>query len=258
MVKSSRQEKKMTIFEKFADAFPFVSDEKKRWGRESRLLVELARESGAEIARVLDLGCGSGFHARHMAMEGFEVTGVDLSGKAIERGKILPGGDRVSWIKGDITEYNGSGFDLVLLVGNTLSLFEDRDSIEKIFRVAFSALVDGGAFLLHVIDFDHLRDNPVRIRREGNLDGKNLVLEKRITPVPGGAEIRIQVEFENDKSEPESETERIYKHDMDELTKLAENAGLIKISEYGSMQKTERAAGKTKDAVVVFRKIRQP
>ncbi len=36
----------MSIFERFAKAFPLVSDEGKRWDKEGPLITELARESG--------------------------------------------------------------------------------------------------------------------------------------------------------------------------------------------------------------------
>ena len=132
----------MSIFERFAKAFPLVSDEGKRWDKEGPLITELARESGEGNGRVLDLGCGSGFHARQIAMAGFEVVGVDISKEAIEEGRDLPGGDSVVWTVGDITQFNGTEFDLVLLIGNTLSLFDDEDSINKMFVTASNALVD--------------------------------------------------------------------------------------------------------------------
>ena len=69
----------MSIFEKFADAFPMVSNEAERWEREGALITELARTAGSGNGRVLDLGCGSGFHARQLALAGFDVTAVGVA-----------------------------------------------------------------------------------------------------------------------------------------------------------------------------------
>ncbi len=45
-----------------------------------------------EGCTVLDIGCGTGFLARHLALQGCLVTGLDFSGKMIERAKQdLPG-----------------------------------------------------------------------------------------------------------------------------------------------------------------------
>src|SRR5262245_2912650 len=39
----------------------------------------------ATDARMLDLGCGAGRHARALAAHGFDVTGLDLAGETILR-----------------------------------------------------------------------------------------------------------------------------------------------------------------------------
>ena len=51
---------------------------------------------------VLDLGCGTGFVARHLAPRVAQVDAVDVSEAMIAEGKKLPGGDhpRLQWIVG--------------------------------------------------------------------------------------------------------------------------------------------------------------
>ncbi len=107
----------MSIFERFAAAFPLVSNEDERWAREGPLITDLARTAGERKGRVLDLACGSGFHSRHLALEGFTVTGVDQSaaarreaggagrvlarpGREIQRSGMLPGVLRLAEVRG--------------------------------------------------------------------------------------------------------------------------------------------------------------
>ena len=47
----------------------------------------------AQVRRVLDIGCGTGHHARVMAEMGAEVLGIDPSQPMIERAQTLTGGD---------------------------------------------------------------------------------------------------------------------------------------------------------------------
>ena len=63
----------------------------------------LADLVGDESARVLDLGCGTGFVARPLAARFGRVDAVDLSLAMIEEGKRLSGGDRANlrWILGE-------------------------------------------------------------------------------------------------------------------------------------------------------------
>ena len=250
------------IFDRFAAAFPLVSDERERWKHEGPLLVKLAREAGGDAARVLDLACGSGFHARHLAGEGFRVTGIDASAGAIAAGRALAGGDRVEWREGDITQPlcgehdsgDAGAYDLALLVGNTLSLFSDEADVAAVFGAASAALAPGGVFIAHVIDFDRLRARPVRISREGELDGASVGFEKRIDPAPDGAVITISVSAPGPGGGNEQATQPLREWGARLLVAKALSAGLELIDEFGSLNGSPRESGVTKDVVLVFRK----
>ncbi|MHC5058204.1 MAG: class I SAM-dependent methyltransferase [Planctomycetota bacterium] len=249
----------MTIFDRFAAAFPLVSDERERWRHEGPLLVKLAREAGGPGARVLDLACGSGFHARHLAAEGFRVTGLDVSAGAIAAGRALPGGDLVEWREGDImrplVRGDKGAYELALLVGNTLSLLDDEADVAAAFGVASSALTPGGVLVAHVIDFARLRAHPVRISREGELEGGPVGFEKRIDPAPGGAVITISVTRQGpDGDRTERATQPLREWGARLLIEKAREAGLGLRDELGSLDGSPREPGVTKDVVLLFRK----
>jgi len=65
-------------------------------------------ESGkVPIGRALDLGCGTGTNAIYLAQKGFEVTGIDISGRAISlakrKARMAQLSDRVRLERGDVT-----------------------------------------------------------------------------------------------------------------------------------------------------------
>ncbi|MHC4253016.1 MAG: class I SAM-dependent methyltransferase [Planctomycetota bacterium] len=197
----------MSVFDRFAAAFPLVPNEDERWAKEGRLITGLARTAGEGKGRVLDLACGCGFHARRLATSGFAVTAVDLSAAAIEAGRSLPGGERVDWVEGDITRPVAGEYDLVLLVGNTLSLFEEQCRVE-------------GAIL-----------------------------------TAAGALVPISVTAQTDSGQQvDSGTQRLYEWGAPLLTKSASRAGLALRAEFGGLDGTPRAPGRTKDAVVLYEK----
>ena len=247
-----------SIFERFAAAFPFVSDEDERWQREGPLLVRLARESGEREGRVLDLACGSGFHARHLAAEGLDVTAVDASPGAIAAGRALPGGDLVEWREGDITRFPAMGdegaYDLALLIGNTLSLFDDDSDVAAVFGAAAAALVPDGVLVAHVIDFGRLRARPVLISREGELERGPVSFEKRIDPAPGGAVITISVTRRGPGGGSERATQPLTEWGTRVLVAKAGDAGLELEHEFGSLDGSAREPGVTKDVVLQFRR----
>ncbi len=64
----------------------------------------------------IDVAAGEGRNSLWLAEQGWQVTAVDFSSVAVERGRGRPGGDRVDWQVADITSYTPSEqFDLVLL-----------------------------------------------------------------------------------------------------------------------------------------------
>lgn len=62
---------------------------------------------GAAAPRALDLGCGTGTNAIYLAQKGFDVTGIDVSGRAISiarhKTRSAQLADRVRLERGDVT-----------------------------------------------------------------------------------------------------------------------------------------------------------
>jgi cyclopropane fatty-acyl-phospholipid synthase-like methyltransferase len=73
--------------------------------------------------RALDLGTGSGAWGVHLARRGWQVTGVDLVAKALDRARerVRDAGVDVELFQGDVTDLQragiGSGYRLVLDTG---------------------------------------------------------------------------------------------------------------------------------------------
>jgi SAM-dependent methyltransferase len=80
---------------------------------------------------VLDSGCGPGRTSIFLAVLGYDVTGVDISGKAIERAasKNISKNAGVRFIQTDICEWSGYDgyFDTVIDIGCFHSLLTDDE-----------------------------------------------------------------------------------------------------------------------------------
>jgi SAM-dependent methyltransferase len=74
----------------------------------------------AQPGRALDLGCGTGRDAVHLAQQGWTVTGIDGVPQALSEARERAGsaGVDVNWVEGDVTRIDELGlnerFDLVL------------------------------------------------------------------------------------------------------------------------------------------------
>lgn len=108
--------------------------------------------------RALDLGAGEGRTALWLAGRGWDVTAVDFSDVALDRGRQrmegVGGPGSVEWVCADLVDYDptGGAYDLVLLMFVHLSARERR----RLLRLATATLAPGGLVL--VVGYD--RTNP--------------------------------------------------------------------------------------------------
>ena len=109
-------------------------------------LLEVA--TGLRPGRALDLGAGDGRNATWLAASGWEVTGVDFSGVAIERARAraTTSGQDVTWLQRDLLAWTppAAAFDLVTLMFIHVSAAE-RDGI---YAGAAAAVAPGGTLLV--------------------------------------------------------------------------------------------------------------
>ena len=96
---------------------------------------------------VLDLGCGTGRHALHLANNGAIVTGLDFSDGMLTEARQKPGADEVTFLSHDLHEplpFDDHGFDLVFS-GLVLEHLKD---LELFFQEIHRVLKSGGRVIV--------------------------------------------------------------------------------------------------------------
>ena len=131
------------------------------------VLAELEEVGGAESARVLDLGCGTGASLRYLAANGLG-SGVGISNSRLQIEGALarkgPPGCVLDFLQGDFTDpsfleglpFSHDEFDLVFAIES----FAHIPSAEQFFATAVRYLRPGGRLVL----IDDLRTEPHRSR----------------------------------------------------------------------------------------------
>lgn len=141
-----------------------------RWrmgGEEAKLVARLLGEHGLlPGARILDLGCGNGRIAVHLARHGYKVVGIDISPLLIEdaQRKAEEYGikSRVEFITGDARQADqlleGRKFDAIMLYWTSvLGYYLDRESDLQLLKAARKLTVkDGLLLILQTASFDSL------------------------------------------------------------------------------------------------------
>ena len=125
------------------------------WSYEPNIFL-VSRVTGLEPGRALDLGCGEGRNSLWLAVQGWDVTAVDFSQVAVDRGRdwAEQRGLSVDFEVADVIEYRPEpgAFDLVIVFYLQLP----HDEVRRVLGHAVEALASGGTLLVVAHDLDNL------------------------------------------------------------------------------------------------------
>lgn len=122
------------------------------WSRGPNQFVE-AECADLPPGRAVDLAAGEGRNAIWLARQGWQVTAVDFSGVALDKGRTLAGDTPVEWVRADATSWTPDApVDLVVVAYLQLPAAQRR----RAHRNAVGSLRPGGTFLLVAHDTTNL------------------------------------------------------------------------------------------------------
>lgn len=154
----------MPTFDEMSLVYDNAIDWEVRLLREMPFLLESIPDVPAP--RVLDMACGSGHHATALASYGCRVVGVDVSQSMLDVAKELARMEcqtpefKIGDIEaiGEIVE---GKFDLVLCLGNSLTLLPSLDAVSNVFKSVSGLLRPESVFVFQVLNFEEMMMNNV-------------------------------------------------------------------------------------------------
>jgi len=103
-------------------------------------------------AAMLDLGCGSGRHARHLARKGFDVTGLDLAASAIAQASEHAG-PALRFRRHDMRQPFGRAvYDYVFSFFTSFGYFDAEEEQQAVVDNMAAALTPGGTLVLDYLN----------------------------------------------------------------------------------------------------------
>jgi SAM-dependent methyltransferase len=114
----------------------------------------LERLADAPGKRVLDLACGHGRISLPLARAGWQVTGIDLSGRSLQlaREAAEREGLSVEWVRSDMREPPAGPFDAAINLYTSFGYFQDEAENQKVLDAVARSLVPGGLFLIDTVN----------------------------------------------------------------------------------------------------------
>lgn len=235
----------------------------RRLARESPFFLELF--ASLPFPRILDLGSGSGEHARLFASHGFEVVGIDRSPTQVEQSRAASAGANVTFLAGDVSragEIVSGPFGAAICVGNTLPHLADDSTLERFARHARELVAPGGVLVVQVLNYDRIFSRSIRylpptIRPA---DDGEIVFLRILDPRPDGRTIVFTpstLRYRSSGSPPVEviASERLVLRGWRpaEIGSALERAGFSSRSLYGGFGKEPFDASESSDVIVVAR-----
>ena len=141
------------VFDTYARYYDLLYRDKDYAG-ESEYVAAHIRKQAPQAKRILELGCGTGAHAEHLARMGYTVHGVDMSmsmlaGAEARKASLPPDvAARMSFGHGDVrTVRTGENYDAVISLFHVMSYQTTNADIAAAFDTASVHLQSGGLFL---------------------------------------------------------------------------------------------------------------
>lgn len=146
----------------------------------------------APSRRILDLGCGTGEHARFFASHGFEVVGVDSSPSMLAKAMEPPATPGVSFVEGDIAEVGSlvpGEFGAAICLGNTLPHLRTGEALDTLIAGLGRRLHPSAPFVVQVLNYERIlgtrqRFLPLNFRTDEQ--GGEIVFLRLMDPRPDG------------------------------------------------------------------------
>ncbi len=118
-----------------------------------------SRATSGPSRRVLDLGCGTGEHARFLSEQGFEVVGVDASASMIEKARDKPLPPGLCFVHGDVSELDRiteGHFDGAICLGNTLPHVKTPGALDSFLQALRRRLAPGASWVLQLLNYERI------------------------------------------------------------------------------------------------------
>jgi len=178
-------------------------------------------------SKILDLACGKGRHAIHLAKKGYQTTGVDLAEESIITAKENAV-ENVNFDIHDMREpYVNKGFDYVFNLFTSFGYFENNNENVQVLKAAAANLKANGIFVLDFLNVKKVIPNLIPSESK-ELDGIQFDIKRTYK----GKQI-IKDIIVNDAGQKHHFQERVSAFDLPALQKMASTTGLQIVTVFG-------------------------
>jgi len=119
----------------------------KDYNAEAEYIFKLIKTFSPSAKNIIELGCGTGKHAKILSEKGLKIHGIDLSKTMLEQAEKLKN-DNLHFAFGDVRNYRANQiFDTVISLFHVASYQNSNSDLCQYFETANAHLKSGGIFI---------------------------------------------------------------------------------------------------------------
>lgn len=160
----------------------------KDYPAEAAFIHQCLQQAGKAFRSILELGSGTGLHAKLLAEQGYVMKGVDLSAGMVSKAEQLKASqpenirNRLSFHEGNVRTFKlGHKVDSVVSLFHVVSYQTTNREVLEMFHNAREHLVEGGQFLFDVWYGPAVMTDPPSVRIKRGIDS-NLEVTRLCEP----------------------------------------------------------------------------
>ncbi|MBT2598264.1 MULTISPECIES: class I SAM-dependent methyltransferase [unclassified Oceanobacillus] len=117
--------------------------------------------SNRQVNSIVDFGCGTGVITRKLAVQGYDLTGIDISEDMLELAKKETDPSlSISWLHQDITKLNNIPYmDMAISCCDVVNYIVNPSNLAEFFNSIYRSLNNDGLFLFDVHSLLHIEEN---------------------------------------------------------------------------------------------------
>lgn len=122
-------------FNNYSAYYDLLYQNKNYFG-EAEFICDLIKKHAPHANRILELGCGTGSHAVHIAKRGYNLLGIDRSqdmlGLAEEKARNLELSNALTFKQGDLREFSAPDkYDAIISLFDVFSYLKDNSELKQ-------------------------------------------------------------------------------------------------------------------------------
>ena len=199
-----------------------------------------------EKAKVLDLACGKGRHSIYLNQLGFDVLGVDLSEKSIEKASKNEN-DTLHFKVHDMRKPLGEKFDAIFNLFTSFGYFEsDEDNIETLQSIRDS-LTDYGFAVIDFMNSNYVIDNLVAEEMK-TVDEIDFHIKRYVED----GFIKKDITF-TDKEESFHFVEKVRAFNLEDFTRMMDENGINLLDVFGDIKLKKYHKNTSERLIMIFK-----